>query len=109
LAFNLRGIVCQKILPSTKEGVGVVPVQEILLCTPTVQKLIAEGNDKQLESVVRGGREDGMQDFNRGLMDLVAGGLISEKVALEASHNAEQLTMNLKGIFLGDDRKGIVK
>ena len=109
LAFNLRGIICQKILPALKEGVGVVPVQEILICTPTVQKLIAEGNDKQLESIVRGGREDGMQDFNRGLMDLVAGGLISEQVALEASHNAEQLTMNLKGIFLGDDRKGIVK
>ena len=32
-------------------------------------------------------------------------GLIAEKVALEVSHNAEQLTMNLKGIFLGDDRK----
>ncbi|MBL4844808.1 MAG: PilT/PilU family type 4a pilus ATPase [Planctomycetes bacterium] len=109
LAFSLRGIVCQKILPSIKEGVGLVPVQEILICTPTVQKLIMDGEDKQLESIVRGGREDGMQDFNRGLMDLVAEGLISEKVALEASHNAEQLTMNLKGIFLGDDRKGIVK
>jgi twitching motility protein PilT len=109
LAFSLRGIVCQKILPSIKEGVGLVPVQEILICTPAVQKLIMDGQDKQVESIVRGGREEGMQDFNRGLMDLVAGGLISEKVALEASHNAEQLTMNLKGIFLGDDRKGIVK
>ena len=109
LAFSLRGIVCQKILPSCKEGVGLVPVQEILMCTPTVQKLIVEGADKQLEALVRGGREDGMQDFNQGLLDLVAEGLISEKTALESSHNAEQLTMNLKGIFLGDDRKGIVK
>ena len=109
LAFSLRGIVCQKILPSCKEGVGQVPVQEILVCTPSVQKMIVEGADKQLEALVRGGREDGMQDFNQGLLDLVAEGLISEKTALESSHNAEQLTMNLKGIFLGDDRKGIVK
>ena len=105
LAFSLRGIVCQKILPSCKEGVGLVPAQEILLCTPTVQKLIVDAEDKKLESVVRGAREDGMQDFNQSLMDLVAEGLISEQAALEGSHNAEQLAMNLKGIFLGDDRK----
>ncbi len=105
LAFSLKGIICQKILPASKEGVGLVPVQEILIATPTVQKLILDAEDKKLEGVVRGGREDGMQDFNQGLLDLVARGLISEKTALEASNNPEQLQMNLKGIFLGDDRK----
>jgi len=105
LAFSLKGIVCQKILPSCREGIGLVPAQEILIVNPTVQKLIYEGEDKKIDGIVRSSREEGMQDFNQSLMDLVAEGLIDERVALEASHNAEQLTMNLKGIFLGDDRK----
>ncbi|RMG13912.1 MAG: PilT/PilU family type 4a pilus ATPase [Planctomycetota bacterium] len=105
LAFSLVAIVCQKILPSVKEEVGLVPVQEILLTNPTVQKLILEGEDKKIEGIVRGSREEGMQDFNQGLLELLRQGLISEEVALEVSHNAEQLAMNMKGIFLGDDRK----
>ena len=105
LAFSLKAVVCQKILPAAQEGIGLVPVQEILIVTPTVQKLILDREDKKLEVVVRGGREDGMQDFNQGLLDLVARGLITERTALEASNNPEQLQMNLKGIFLGDDRK----
>ena len=108
LAFNLRAIICQKILPSAKDEVGLVPAQEILLVNPTVQKLITDGEDKKIEQIIRGGKEEGMQDFNQALAALVQRGLISEKTALEASHNPEQLTMNLKGIFLGDDRK-IVK
>ncbi len=108
LAFNLRAVICQKILPAAKDDVGLVPAQEILIVNPTVQKLIQDGEDKKIELIIRGGKEDGMQDFNQALMTLVARGLISEKTALEVSHNPEQLTMNLKGIFLGDDRK-IVK
>ncbi len=108
LCFNLKAVIAQKILPAAKEEVGLVPVQEILIGNPTVQKLIAEGEDKKLEQVIRGGKEDGMQDFNQGLLHLVQKGLITDRTALEASPNPEQLQMNLKGIFLGDDRK-IVK
>jgi twitching motility protein PilT len=105
LRFSLKAIVCQMILPSIKQGVGLVPCQEILIVNSTAQKLIADGEDKKLEQVVRGGKEDGMQDFNQSLVQLVQQGLISDKTALEASHNPEQLQMNLKGIFLGEDRK----
>lgn len=105
LAFSLKGIICQKILPSSAKGVGLVPVQEILLVNPTVQKLIVDVEDKKIEGVIRGGKEEGMQDFNQGLQNLFNAGLISEETALEASNNPDQLKMNLKGIFLGDDRK----
>ena len=105
LRFNLRAIICQKILPSTQTSIGLVPAQEILLVTPTVQKLIVDGEDKKIEQVIRSGKEEGMQDFNQSLISLVKEGLISERTAIEASHNADQLAMNLKGIFLGDDRK----
>jgi twitching motility protein PilT len=105
LRFSLKAVVCQKILPSIKPGVGLVPAQEILIVNSTVQKLIFEGEDKKIEAVVRGGKEDGMQDFNQSLLHLVQAGLITDKTALEVSHNPDQLQMNLKGIFLGEDRK----
>jgi twitching motility protein PilT len=105
LRFSLKAVICQKILPSIKQGVGLVPAQEILIVNSTVQKLISDGEDKKIEGIIRGGKEDGMQDFNQSLLQLVQTGLISDKVALEASHNPEQLQMNLKGIFLGEDRK----
>ena len=108
LRFNLQAVICQKLLPAKDEALGLVPAQEILLATPTVQKLIADGEDKKLETVIRGGRDEGLQDFNSSLLELHKQGLISEKTALESSPNPEQLQMNLKGIFLGDDRQ-IVK
>jgi twitching motility protein PilT len=108
LSFSLKAIICQKILPAAREEIGLVPVQEILVVNPTVQKLVTEGEDKKLEQVIRGAKEDGMQDFNQGLLALLQKGLITDRTALEASHNPEQLQMNMKGIFLGDDRK-IVK
>src|SRR5262249_25389036 len=53
LRFSLKAIVCQKILPSIKPGVGLVPCQEILIVNPTVQKLIVDAEDKKVEQVIR--------------------------------------------------------
>jgi twitching motility protein PilT len=105
LRFNLKAIICQRLLPSIKKGISLVPVFEILIVNATVQKVIHEGEDKKLEAIVRGGLDEGMIDFNTSLIRLVKQGYISEATALENSSNPEQLKMNLKGIFLGDDRK----
>lgn len=105
LMFNLQAIICQKILPSTNPKVGLVPCQEILLTSPLVQKIIQEGDDKKIDSVVRGGKEEGMQDFNQSLINLVKKGLVDDETAIKASTNPDQLRLNLKGIYLGDDRK----
>ena len=105
LVFSLKAVICQRILPAASEEVGLVPAQEILIVNSTVQKLIGDAEDKKLEQVIRGGKEDGMQDFNQSLLSLLQRGLIDDKTALEFSSNPEQLTMNMKGIYLGDDRK----
>jgi twitching motility protein PilT len=105
LAFNLRAILCQRLLPAAKEGVRVVPAVEILFNNPTAQKLIATGEDKKLADLIRSSREEGMQDLNMSLVDLINAGLVSKKVALQYSPNPEQLKMNLQGIYLGDERK----
>lgn len=107
LSFNLKALICQKLLPSCKEGVGVVVAQEIMIANPTTQKLIFHGDDKKLRDVVRGATQEGMQDFNQSLVKLVNENFITTQVALSVSPNKDQLKMNLKGIYLGEDR-GII-
>lgn len=104
LAFNLRAIVCQKLLPAAKEGVRMVPAIEVLFNNATSQKLIMAGEDKKLQDLIRGSKEEGMQDFNMSLMDLINRGLVTKKTALQYSPNPEQLKMNLQGIFLSDSQ-----
>ena len=69
------------------------------------QKLIMTAEDKKLADLIRGCKEEGMQDFNMSLVELINQGLVSKKVALQYSPNPEQLKMNLQGIYLGDDHR----
>ncbi len=105
LAQSLVAVVAQKLLPSIREGVDRVPAVEILVSNATARKLIAEGRDRDLGALVRGGESDGMLDFNQSLCKLVAAGLVSREAGLAHSPNPEQLKMALDGIVLSDDRK----
>ena len=101
LMFNLRAIICQKLAPM-KDGKARVPVNEVMISNPTIQKLIEEGNEKKIADLIRIHTEDGMCDFNQSLYKLIKDGFITEKTGLTLSHNPEQLKMNLKGIFITD-------
>ncbi|MCO6046018.1 PilT/PilU family type 4a pilus ATPase [Aeoliella sp. ICT_H6.2] len=98
IAFNMRGIVAQKLLKSIKPGVGRVPTVEIMTFTSTVRKLILEEQDEKLPDAIRIGAEDGMQDFTQSLKKLVDEQLIDRTVAMEVAPNREALKMALKGI-----------
>ena len=105
LAFNLRAILCQRLLPSCKEGVKMVPAVEIMFNNAMCQKLLMSAEDKKLADLIRASKEEGMQDFNMSFVDLITRGLVTKKVALQYSPNPEQPKMNLQGIYLGDDHK----
>jgi twitching motility protein PilT len=98
IAFNMRGIVAQKLLPSIKEGVGRVPTVEIMTFNAMARKLILEERDEKLADLIRISAKDGMQDFTMSLKDLVDRELIDRNVALEVAPNVEALKMALKGI-----------
>ncbi len=98
IAFNMKAIVAQKLLPSIKEGVGRVPTVEIMLFTPTIRKLILESTDEKLPDAIRIGAEEGMQDFTMSLKQLVDEQLIDRPTAFEVAPNREALKMALKGI-----------
>jgi twitching motility protein PilT len=102
LAFNLRAIVCQMLLPSTKEGVDRVPAVEIMLLTPSMRKLILDEQDNKLADAIRVGREEGMQDFTESFRQLVTDALIDRRTGFDRAPNVEALRMALKGIVGGD-------
>jgi len=98
LAFNMKGIVAQKLLPSILEGVGRVPTCEIMTFNPTVRKLILDEQDNKLPDAIRIGASEGMQDFTMSLKQLVTDRMIDRATAFEVAPNIEALKMALKGI-----------
>jgi twitching motility protein PilT len=98
LAFNLKAIVCQKLLPSIKPGVQRVPTNEIMIMNPTIRDLIIKSEDKKLPDAIRIGFLEGMLDFNESLRQLVERGDVDRATALEVAPNPEALKMAFKGI-----------
>lgn len=98
IAFNMKAIIAQKLLPSIRPGVARVPTCEIMIFNPTVKKLILEGQDEKLADAIRISAHEGMQDFTMSLKQLVEERLIDRATAFEVAPNPEALKMALKGI-----------
>jgi len=98
IAFNMKGIVAQKLLKSIKPGVSRVPSCEVMTFNPIVKKLVLEGGDAKLPDAIRIGAEDGMQDFTMSLKQLIDDELIDRPTAFEVAPNKDALKMALKGI-----------
>lgn len=104
LAFNLKAVIAQKLIPTTKEwsakGVTRVPTNEIMRLNPTVKKLILNEEDTKLGDAIRIGSEEGMQDFTESLRQLVVAEKIERADAFEVAPQPESLKMALKGITI---------
>ena len=103
LAGTLRGVICQRMI-TTVTG-SVTPALEILINTATVKKLIEENRLDKLPAAIETGGEDGMQNFNAALFQLVKDKKVTEREALAKASNAQALEMNFKGIFLDEGRR----
>jgi twitching motility protein PilT len=79
LAQNLRGVVSQVLLP--RSGGGRVAAREILLNTPIVASLLAEGRTGQLPVAIEGGRKSGMVPLNDALVGFVQSGAVDVRDA----------------------------
>ena len=98
LAYNLRAIIYQRLLPTLRDDIHRIPAIEILINTPPVQKYILDGREGELLDIIRQSREEGMIDFTSALVELVEAEWIHHRVALEATPKPEELKMRLKGI-----------
>jgi twitching motility protein PilT len=79
LADNLRGVVAQVLLPKTSGGR--VAAREVLLNTPAVAGVIAEGTTSQLPMAIEGGRRHGMVPLNDSLVAFVQSGAVDVREA----------------------------
>jgi twitching motility protein PilT len=98
IAFNMKGIVAQKLLKSIKPGVSRVPVVEIMFIDVLIRKYVLEEQDHLIADHIKKSTKDGMQDFTQSLKGLIDLGLIDRHDALEIAPNREALVMALKGI-----------
>jgi twitching motility protein PilT len=103
LAGTLQAVVCQRMVPTIAGGM--TPALEIMINTITVRKMIEENRLDKLGAAIETGTEDGMQNFNQALFQLVKDRKISEQEALAKATNAQALEMNFKGIFLDEGRR----
>lgn len=103
LSSNLCAVVCQRLVPTI--GGGIIPATEVMFNTPTVKKLLAKNQLNLLSAAIEAGGENGMQNFNQAIYQLVKGGAVSEADGMKFAPNPDALQMNLRGIFLDEGKK----
>jgi twitching motility protein PilT len=98
LVFNLRAVICQKLLRCCREGRSRVAACEVMICTPPVQKLIDDGEDNKITEIIRRGGSSGMIDFTHSIHELVKKGLVSPEEALANAPNPNMLQSLFDGL-----------
>ena len=101
LVFNLKAVICQKLLPTVRDVPPRVPAVEIMFMNPTIQKLVDEKREDEIGKVIRACQAEGMLDMNECLKGLVENEFITTETAYAASPNPQELKMRLKGISAG--------
>jgi twitching motility protein PilT len=95
LADSLRGVVVQVLLKKKSNG-NRVAAREVLLNTPAVSNVIAEGKTSQLPLAIEGGRRHGMMPLNDALVGLVQQGVVDAKDAYRHASDRPGLLAALK-------------
>lgn len=87
LALSLRGIISQKLIPSS-DGTRVA-VRELLINTPAIANLIRQNKLEQIESVMQTGGDQGMIALDTALAALHRSGAISGDVLRQHGRGRE--------------------
>jgi twitching motility protein PilT len=96
LSTTLQGVVTQQLIP-THDGKGRVVACEVMVATPAIRNLIREGKVHQIYSAMQAGGRYGMQTMDMALSQHVKAGRISQQVAFERCHDAEELNRLVGG------------
>ena len=101
LALNLRGVVSQRLVPRA-DGNGRVAAIEIMINTPRVADLVAQGEIAALKSAIEANEQDGSQSFDQALYRLYRTGQISLDEALKQADSANNLRVRIRMQEAGD-------
>lgn len=101
-ALALQGIISQRLLP-TKSGQHRVPAFEIFVATALGRRLIANRDLDSIPELIKNGFHDGMQTFNRSLIELYSKGLVELEIAAGAASNRDEFLLLSQGMETGVD------
>lgn len=90
LARTLLAVVAQKLLPRVERGR--VPAIELMMATPRVRQMIAEGKVDALDLVVEAGHDQGMRSMDDAVLALHRAGAISRETAWHALQDRDRLS-----------------
>ena len=100
VAGVIQGVVSQRLIP-TVDG-GRRAAMEIMLRTPTIEKLIMENRDYEIRDAIEAGKDHyKSQSFDQSILDLYLDGVISKEQALENATSASDLELKISGLTSG--------
>ncbi len=107
LSLNLAGVISLRLI-RVKNGSGLMPAVELLMNTPTVREILAEGRTRELPKALFEGQYYGTMTFNQSILKLYELGNITFEEAMAASDNPDELKLLMRGITTGaaSSRKG---
>jgi len=87
VAESLRGIVCQRLLPSAQKGAGLVMACEILVNNVAISNLVREGKTTGLRNTMETGLREGMCLMDNVIFSLWKEGKVSKETAIAGISN----------------------
>ncbi len=100
LAGVLKGVISQRLIP-TKDDKRIAAM-EILVKTPTIEKLILENRDYEIKEAIEKGREHyKSQSFDQHILDIYNAGVITKERAKDYATSASDLELKMSGLNSG--------
>ncbi len=100
LSTNLKAIISQRLIPSSKGGMALAI--EIMLNQGLVRELIHKGEITKIKDVMEQNNQLGMCSFDQSLIKLYKDDLITEEMALSQADQPGDLKIRIQQIKLGD-------
>jgi twitching motility protein PilT len=100
LSLSLNGVICMRLLPMAG-GRGRIPAIELMICTPTIKKLLHEGKTLELPQYIEAGTQVGMQTFNQALFKLYMEKRIKLEDAMAYATSPAEFRLMVEGIATG--------
>ncbi|MEA3370649.1 MAG: PilT/PilU family type 4a pilus ATPase [Campylobacterota bacterium] len=100
VAGVIQGVISQRLIP-TVDG-GRRAAMEIMLRTPTIEKLIMENRDFEIRDAIEAGRDHyHSQSFDQSILELYLDKIISKEQAMENATSASDLELKISGLSSG--------
>ncbi len=101
LSLTLKAVISQRLVRRA-DGRGRTAALEVMIASPQIRELIAEGKIREIDKAIReGGDFYRMQSFNQSLAGLVGAKVVTEEEALATSSNPGDLQLLLRGFTNG--------